>query len=166
MGITDSFRFRRTDVAEHAVDFDDLAERMRKVPPLERPANEFAPRRAAPPQAVERAIAHIETFTIMGERLQEVDRIMAELDSEYLATKQRHQSIRDCIMRVHADELELIERSRKVTQVQRELFSQMEDKIKAVYQPAATVVEPVQPAAQEQTDGEQTQEPDGTERAA
>lgn len=131
------FRGNRTAQTE-PVDLDEqlgktLTDRLRSVPPLERPAAEFAPPRAAP-QRVEDAIEHIESFLALP--LKEIDDALAAENAEHQATIALGQQIRDTIMAVRNDYLAQIARRRALTQIAKETFATLADKVAALDEPA------------------------------
>lgn len=115
-----------------AVDMDDLADRLRAVPPLERPRNEFAPRQRSL-QRVEEAIEHVESFLALP--LKEIDDTMAILKAEYDAAMAEGQTIRDTIMAVRNDYLVQIDRRRKLTAISRETFATLKQRYAALDEP-------------------------------
>ena len=151
----------------HPVDFDEaLAEMLHNKRPLG-PVNEFAPRNefgqrrlAPPPPPPEPPVEHVDTF--LGLPLEALDEDMAKYTAAHEEAKARHQEIRDLIMKIRRDEQARMERDRKALELHNKMVATLTSEIRALYQPPAIVDEP----AQEHTDGEQTQEPDGAERAA
>lgn len=104
-----------------AVDLDDFQRRLQQVPPLDRPADEFAP------------VPHVGAFRELP--LAEIDEAMAKLEAAHAEAKARHQAARDLIMRIRQDELELLERARKATELHSEAFAAMTKGIAALYEP-------------------------------
>ncbi len=101
-----------------AVDLDSLAEALRKAPPLERPAHEFAPR--------QRPVERVETFLALP--LQEIDTVMASLKARYEETCAKGQEIRDLIMAARREHMEHIERERAFAEFTKETFDALAEK--------------------------------------
>lgn len=136
-----NFNLRRRDRIEPEVDgpvdldeqmAETLTERLRSVPPLERPADEFAPQRSAP-QRIEEAIEQIESFLALP--LKEIDETEAALKAEYEDTMAKGQEIRNIIMVVRKDYLAQIERGRKVASIAKETFATLAQKVAALDAP-------------------------------
>lgn len=106
---------------------DTLTDRLRRVPPLDRPAHEFAPQR------IEKAIEHIESFTALP--MKSIDETLAELTAEYNATLAMGQTIRDTMMAVRIDYLAQIEKQKKFMSVAKETFAALAQKVAALDAP-------------------------------
>ena len=101
-----------------AVDLDSLAEALRKAPPLERPAHEFAPR--------QKPVERVETFLALP--LQEVDAVMASLKSRYEEVVTKGQELRDLMMAARREHMEHIERERAFAEFTKETFDVLAEK--------------------------------------
>jgi hypothetical protein len=126
------FRDKPEPRMDGPVDMDELTQRLRGVPPLERPAHEFVPRSRSL-QRVEDAIEHVESFLALP--LKQIDDAMAVLKAEYEAAMAEGQTIRDTIMSVQKDYLTQIERRRKLTGISKETFATLKQRYAALDAP-------------------------------
>lgn len=98
------------------VDMDELADRLRAVPPLERPADEFAPK-------IEEVVEHIESF--LGLPLKQLDDELHALEVEHKAVMDEGQRARDLFVSFRDKYLAQIERRRALTRIAKESFARL-----------------------------------------
>ena len=156
-------------ILPRTVNFDEAFEQLLQVRRPLGPVNDFAPTqnqlvRRRPERAqpsVDEAVRVIHSFAALPTK--QIDDAIAAAEDNLADLKMAAQKIRNAYVGVTDDLLALIAKQQQLHKLAADAFGALEKNCAAVDQPTPIVQEP---AAPEQTDGEQTQEPDGTERAA
>lgn len=146
----------RKKTFERAVDMDGIANRMKKLrptdferlrdaPPLERPANEFAPN---PVREMTRAVETIERFGALP--LKELDTALDKLRDEVAELEEYGQKARDIIMTVRSDYLKRLEKAQQVANLTRQSLAKLAEDCAAIDAPPPAPAE--EPAQETHTD--------------